>query len=247
MQRLRNLLTVLAISVAPWTVSTAQALTVSPVQVEMTSAGGKARATVTVINNSTAPLPIEAVVQRMTLDENGRAQTSKAADEFLLMPPQAMIAPGATQNFRIQWLGEPMLAESQSFFIFFNQVPVKQPAGQSAVQVVMSMGVMVNVAPPQGQAGLKVVTTGVATDAKGMRHPTITVQNPTKVHALLPEANIRLSSGGWSQTVPPGLLSETIGSGLVQPGKQRRFILPVDLPANVSSVQASVDMTARKQ
>ena len=247
MQHLRNLLSLLAVSVSFLSVGAAQALTVSPVQVEMTSAGGKARATVTVVNNSTAPLPIEAVVQRMTLDENGKAQTSKAADEFLVMPPQAMIAPGATQNFRIQWLGEPLLAASQSFFIFFNQVPVKQPAGQSAVQVVMSMGVMVNVAPPQGQAGLKVVTTGIATDAKGRRHPTITVQNPTNVHALLPEANIRLSSGDWSQTVPRGLVSETIGSGLVQPGKQRRFILPVDLPANVSSVQASVDMTARKQ
>ncbi len=247
MQHLRNLLSLLAVSVSFLSVGAAQALTVSPVQVEMTSAGGKARATVTVVNNSTAPLPIEAVVQRMTLDENGKAQTSKAADEFLVMPPQAMIAPGATQNFRIQWLGEPLLAASQSFFIFFNQVPVKQPAGQSAVQIVMSMGVMVNVAPPQGQAGLKVVTTGIATDAKGRRHPTITVENPTNVHALLPEANIRLSSGDWSQTVPPGLVSETIGSGLVQPGKQRRFILPVDLPANISSVQASVDMTARKQ
>ena len=247
MQRLQNLLSLLAVSVAFLTVGSAQALTVSPIQIEMTSAGGKARATVTVVNNSTAPLPIEAVVQRMNLDENGKSQTSPAHDEFLVMPPQAMIAPGTTQNFRIQWLGEPMLPASQSFFIFFNQVPVKQPAGQSAVQVVMSMGVMVNVAPPQGQAGLKVVTTGIATDAKGKRHPTITVQNPTNIHALLPEANIQLSSGGWTQTVPRGLLSETIGSGLVQPGKQRRFILPVDLPANVSNIQASVDMTARKQ
>ncbi|MEQ1697539.1 MAG: fimbria/pilus periplasmic chaperone [Hyphomicrobiaceae bacterium] len=246
MQRLCNLLTFVAVSVAYLTVGTAQALTVSPVQVEMTSAGGKARATVTVVNNSTAPMPIEAVVQRMMLDESGKAQTSNAGDEFLVMPPQAMIAPGATQNFRIQWLGEPMLGASQSFYIFFNQVPVKQPAGKTAVQVVMSMGVMVNVAPPQGQAGLKVVTTGVATDAKGKRHPTITVQNPTNVHALLPDATIKLSSGGWSQTVPAGLLSETIGSGLVQPGKQRRFILPVDLPANISSVQASVAMTPRK-
>lgn len=246
MQRSRKLLALVAVSVAYLTVGAAQALTVSPVQVEMNSAGGKARATVTVVNNSTAPMPIEAVVQRMTLDENGKAQTSKAGDEFLVMPPQAMIAPGATQNFRIQWLGEPMLAASQSFFIFFNQVPVKQPAGKSAVQIVMSMGVMVNVAPPQGQPGLNVVTTGVTTGAKGKRHPTITVQNPSNVHALLPEANIKLSSGSWSQTVPPGLLSETIGSGLVQPGKQRRFILPVDLPANVSSVQASVHMTPRK-
>ena len=86
------------------------------------------------------------------------------------------------------------------------------------------------------------VTLGGTGKDRGKRHPTITVQNPTNVHALLPEANIRLSSGGWSQTVPQGLLSETIGSGLVQPGKQRRFILPVDLPADISNVQASVDM-----
>jgi fimbrial chaperone protein len=236
----------LALLVALFSPCAAHAITVSPMQVEMTSAGSRNHATVAVVNNSTQPLPIEAVIQRMTLDENGKAQTAKASDEFLVMPPQVLIAPGATQNFRIQWLGEPMIDTSQSFYIFFNQVPLKSQPGQSAVQVVMSMGVMVNVAPPQGSPQLQVVETGIATDAKGKRHPTVTVQNPTRIHALLPQSTIRLNGGGWSQTLPPGLLSEQLGTGLVQPGKRRRFVLPVELPQGVTSIQASIDMSTRK-
>ncbi len=236
----------LTVLVALFCSSAARAVTVSPMQVEMTSAGSRNHATVAVVNNSTLPLPIEAVIQRMSLDENGKAQTAKASDDFLVMPPQVLIAPGATQNFRIQWLGEPMIDTSQSFYIFFNQVPLKPSPGQSAVQVVMSMGVMVNVAPPQGSPQLQVVETGITTDAKGKRHPTVTVQNPTRIHALLPQSTIRLTSGNWSQTLQSGLLSEQIGTGLVQPGQRRRFVLPVDLPQGVTSVQASIDMSTRK-
>ncbi len=224
----------------------AHALTVAPMQIEMISAGSRSRATVSVVNNSDQPLPIEAVVQRMSLDESGKPATAKADEEFLIMPPQALIPPGATQNFRIQWLGEPMIDTSQSFYVFFNQVPVKAPQGKAALQVVMSMAVMVNVAPPQGTPDLKVVGTGIVTDRSGKRHPTITVQNPGRIHALLPQSTIRLSGAGWSETLQPGALSEALGSGLVQPGKRRKFVLPLVLPPSVSSVQASLDMTARR-
>jgi fimbrial chaperone protein len=240
----RLLMVAAAITLVPS--ASVQAVTVAPMQVEMVSAGALSRATVSVINNSSTPLPIESVVQRMTLDENGKSSTSKAGDEFLVMPPQAMIPPGATQNFRIQWLGEPLIETSQSFFIFFNQLPVKALQGKAELQVVMSLGVMVNVAPPQGTPGLKVVGTGVTVDNLGKRRPTITVQNPTKIHALLPQTTIRLSAGGWSETLPPGLLSERLGSGLVQPGRQRKFVLPVDLPPTVSSIQASIEMMPRR-
>ena len=239
-------LTALVVAVASLAVGAANALTVSPMQVEMVSTGTRNHASVAVVNNSTEPLPIEAVVQRMNLDEAGIARTAKAGDEFLIMPPQALIPPGATQNFRIQWLGEPLMEMSQSFYIYFNQVPVRPRAGQTAVQVVMSMGVMVNVAPPQGQPGLRVVATGVTTDAQGKRHPTVTVENATKIHALLPQSSIHLSSGGWTLSVPAGLIGEKLGSGLVQPGQRRKFTLPVELPAGVTSVQASVDMNVRK-
>jgi hypothetical protein len=33
-----------------------------------------------------------------------------------------------------------------------------------------------------------------------------------------------------------------VGAGIVQPGKERRFILPVEVPAAVSAIQATVKL-----
>lgn len=224
----------------------AAAMTVSPLQVEMTSVGARSRGQVSVLNNSNQPLPVEAVLLRLKLDEAGKAHTSPAGEEFLIMPPQAIIPPGATQNFRVQWLGEPDLAKSESFVLSLNQVPVKL-SGPSAVQVVMGLGVMINVAPLQGMPALKVVSTGVASDKSGKRRPTITVENVSNLHALLPQGTIELASGTWSTTLPPQSISDDVGIGLVQPGQRRKFTLPVDLPAGVTSVQASVVFDRRRQ
>lgn len=225
----------------------ASAMTVSPMQVEMQAIGQRSHAQVSVVNNSDQPLPVEAVIERMTLDENGRPKTSKSGEQFLVMPPQALIPPGATQNFRVQWLGDPMMRKSESFLLYVNQIPVKLPKGKSAVQVVMSMGVMINVAPAEGTPELKVVATGVAQDKSGKRRPTITVENVSSVHALLPDAAIELSSGAWSRTLAPRETSDLIGIGLVQPGKRRRFTLPVDLPAGVTNVKAAVSIDNKRR
>jgi fimbrial chaperone protein len=216
------------------------AMTVSPTQVEMTSIGSGAQARISVTNTDDEPLAVEAILSRATLDENGVPITSPAGDEFLVMPPQAIIAPGGTQNFRIQWLGDPEIDSSRTYLLYISQIPVKRRAN-SVVQVVVSIGVMINVAPPQGLPSLKLVSAGIVSDRRGIRHPTLTVENPTRIHALFPQANVSLSSGAWSDTVSSGLLGEKIGIGLVQPGSRRRFILPVDLPPNVTSFRASID------
>ena len=239
-------LAILGIQVMAAAGPAATAMTVTPTHLELVSAGSQSRARITVVNNSAQPLPIESIVLRANLDEAGLPTTSKAGDEFLIMPPQALIAPGATQNFRIQWLGEPMIESSQSFLIYMTQVAVKLPPNKSAVQVVMSVGVMVNVAPPRGVASLQILQTDVTTDRAGKRQPTITVFNPSRIHALLPQATIRLASGSWSETITPGILNERIGIGLVQPGRKRRFILPVALPAGVHTVQARLDFTPKR-
>jgi fimbrial chaperone protein len=224
----------------------AAAMSVTPIHVEMTSAGSGGRAQVTVTNDGAEPLPVEAVIQSMSVAEDGSQQIEKAGDDFLVFPPQALIPPGGAQVFRVQWVGEPVISESESFLLSMNQIPVKLPAGQSAVQVVMSFGVVINVAPPQGVPALNLVGTGVAKDKDGKRHPTITVENPSNIHALLPDSTIKLSGSGWSYDFEPLELTEKVGIGLVQPGHKRRFVLPVDLPENVTSVQASLDFKPKR-
>ncbi len=225
----------------------ASALTVSPVHVEMTSIGKTGRGQFTVTNEGRAPMPIEITVEGMTLSESGERTYSKAPDNLLILPAQVLIAPGASQVFRMQWVGDPMLQQSHSFMVSVNQIPVKLQGKASAVQVVMSFGVNVNVAPPQGAPSLRVVNTVVSTDPKtGKRHPTVTVENPTKVHALLPQSTIRFSSGSWSHTANGNWISDRVGIGLVQPGKKRRFTLPIELPANVQTVQSTIDFKPKR-
>lgn len=221
--------------------TTANAMTVTPTQIEMKSAGRASRGAITVVNNGQGTLAVELIVKKATLNEAGVPKTSPAGDEFLIMPPQALIAPGATQNFRIQWLGEPLLEKSQTFFVYVNQIPVKLPKRARGVQVVFGVGVMVNIAPPRGEPSLEVLGSGVVTDASGRRHPTLTVLNRSTVHALLQQATVRISSGNWSETLSSGTLAQKIGIGLVQPGHRRRFILPVTLPPGVSSTRVSLE------
>ncbi len=224
----------------------AGAMSVTPVHVEMASVGGAARTQIVVVNDGRDPLPVETTIGRMTLDENGGRKISKAGEDFLVFPPQAMIPPGGTQVFRLQWVGEPMLAESQSYMLNVSQVPVKLPRGQSRLQVVMSFGVVINVAAHQEVPSLKVVGTGLTTDSQGKRRAFVTVENPTKQHALLPDGKLALSSAGWSHTLTASEMREKIGIGLVQPGKRRRFVMPVDLPAGVGSVQANLDYQPKR-
>jgi fimbrial chaperone protein len=226
----------------------AHAMGVSPVQLEMQSAGSTSRGTITISNSGSAQLPVDMSIKRLTQDENGvRKYHDDAQPEFLILPPQAMIPPGGSQVFRIQWLGEPVLAQSKSFMLFANQVPVKLPTNTNSVQMISSMGAMINVAPPQSQADLKVVSAGVETDKKtGKRHATLTVENPTKTHALLPKAAIKLQSGNWQENYPPDALLSQIGIGLVPPGQRRKFVLPAVVPQGVSSVQASIEYGVKR-
>ena len=224
----------------------AEAMTVSPIHIEMNAVGQRNRAQITVVNTSSAPLPLEALLMAATFDEDGRPTTSKADGDFLVMPPQALIPPGATQNFRIHWLGNPMMETSRSYLLYFSQVPVKAAKGKIGVQVVMSVGVLINVAPARGTTRLEVVSSGFAAGAAGQRKPRITVANRSNVHGQLRQTTIRLTDGKWSAVLPPGTIEQTIGIGLVQPGRRRHFTLPVELPPGVGRLRVDLETTPRR-
>jgi P pilus assembly chaperone PapD len=115
------------------------------------------------------------------------------------------------------------------------------PEGKSGVQVVFNFATIVNIAPPGGKSAIDLVKTGVDKDDKGKTRPTLTVKNPGNVYAKLTDATIKLSGGGWSETLPPEKLRQVMGVGLIQPGKTRRFLLPVDMPDSVKQITASID------
>jgi fimbrial chaperone protein len=221
------------------------AMSVNPIVLDIVIGGNKSR-TISVVNDGARILPVEIAVSRIEVSENGETTAKPAGNDFLILPPQALVPAGATQSFRIQWVGDPQLKQSQSYIFSVNQVPVKMPAGQSGVQVVFNFATIVNVAPASGKSAIDFVSAGIGKDDKGKPRPTLTVKNPGNIHAKLTDATIRLSGGSWSQTLRPEQLRQVMGVGLIQPGKTRKFVLPVDLPPNVGQVTASIDYKPAK-
>jgi P pilus assembly chaperone PapD len=238
--RVKNLYTLALAIIAFLSPYAASAMSVEPMVVDLSSGGRSASQSFKVSNTGTKPLPIEAIVSALELGPNGEQKVEKAGDDLLIFPPQAMIPAGGSQVFRVQWIGEPDISKSRTYRVSVGQLPVKLPKGTSGIQIVMSFGVMVNVAPLQGKSDIVVMKAAPVKGKNGKRLAALTVKNPGNKHAYLQKSSIRLSGGGWSAEMTPGEIAQKVGLGIVQPGKERRFVLPVEVPGNISKIDATV-------
>lgn len=232
--------------------SSLNAMTITPVVIDMTSIGRESTAAINVWNGEARPLPIEIVVFRLELDENAEQERTLAGDEWLVFPPQALIPPGRTQVFRIQWLGEPELPASQSYIFSVNQLPVQLPEGTSAIQLVYNFAVPVSVAPPAGEPQLRLAELSLQRNEEGVVNPVLLVENSGNVHGYLSGATLDLTlrdaSGAevWSTSLQAREVGNLSGLGLIQPGKRRRFVLPVELPESGTRLEGGIRYVGRR-
>lgn len=208
----------------------AHALGFAPMAMELTAAGSGARTQFSVSNDSTAPAAVEITIETLSYTEDGKRITAKGGDDVLITPTTAAIPPGATQTFRVQWVGAPDLAKSQSFLVSANQLPIRDTSGKSRIQVVQGFGAILNVGPANGVAGLKLISAVAAKTPKGEPALSILVENPTNTHALISNSALRAGN----QIVTPGAMRTRVGIGVVEPGKRRRFLVPLEQPAAAS-------------
>lgn len=217
-----------------------QAMTVEPMLLDLSSSGKGRQQSFIVMNNSAVQLPIDLNVFQVDIGLNGEAKKTPIASDFLIYPPQAMVPPGGSQVFRLQWIGEPDILVSRSYRLMVSQVPVKLAKDESGIQIVTSFGVTVNVAPPSGEPKIVVTRIEPVLDNEGKRRAALTVKNLGNRHAYMRQSAINLSGGSWSTEITPSGFAQQLGFGIVQPGKERRFVLPVEVPASVSAIKATV-------
>ena len=85
--------------------SPAFAVNVQPLALDMVSIGPNSRASIQVINDGAKPMPVEVIIKKLDIGEDGKTSEIPAGDEFLVFPPQAVVPAGSTQGFRVQWVG----------------------------------------------------------------------------------------------------------------------------------------------
>jgi fimbrial chaperone protein len=236
----------------------AEAMTVQPVIIDLTPGGRQSTALVQVENSGTDPLPVELRVSRAVLDSNGVTVGEEAPDDLLIFPPQAIIPPGQTQSFRIQYIGDPDMERSQHYFVTVAQLPVQLPEGTSAIQIVYNFNVIVSVAAPGKTASItvgggEIVPAVAATEDTPGRGPTIafTATNTGDNYDYLINGRLRFvqrNAAGqeiFRQTLTGEQIQQQIGFGLIGAGVTRRIATTLELPSADGTL--SVEFTPERR
>lgn len=226
-----------------WMLSSSAVLagSVTPLHVELEAMGTKKASTIQYKNNSARPLAIEMRIFRLTMDENGNHTSERVQDSFSIFPPLATIDAGKTQSIRLQWAGNPTPPKSESYLFSLREIPVKFPDRESGLALVTDFSVVVNVAPVGSVGSLSIVSAGIGRDEGGVLRPQIIVENKGNRHVNLSDAAVTFTNGGWSATLTASRIRQLIGVGVVQPGKKRRFLFPVDGVPQTGTVTARID------
>jgi hypothetical protein len=134
------------------------------------------------------------------------------------------------------------MATSRNYRVSVAQVPVKLPEQSSGIQLVLSFGVLLSVSPPESSSDIVVSKVAPITDQNGTTAIELSVKNPGNKHAFIKHAAIRLhGNSNWSANLNAVEVEKKLGLGIVQPGKERRFLIPMDVPPGVSDITASID------
>lgn len=240
---LARALMALAAVAAP--LSATSAMTVQPVVIDLKTAGRGMSQVITVENTFATPLPVELTIQQLELTSDGVRLTGVDPGDLLVFPPQALIQPGQTQAFRVQYVGDPDLAASRHYYITVAQLPVTLPEGQSAIQILYNFQVLVSIAPTGGEPKLTVTSASVGTDAQGRPVPIVTVSNASPAHGYLSQGRLRIvekdASGQeiFRHTYSGPEIQQTMGFGLIGGNQTRQIRVPLELPSADGTVEAT--------
>lgn len=222
----------------------AYAMSVQPIIIDLLPAGRHMSAIITVENLFQKPLPVELRPIVAEIQEDGTLRaTEQATDDLLVFPPQAVIQPGQTQSFRVQYVGEPDLQTSRHYMVTVAQLPVAFPEGVSAVQVLYNFQVVVNVGVVGVEPDIHVVSAGVE-EVDGQPHAVLLLQNNSRTYGYLAAGSLRIvqRDATGKEIFRVNLNSEEIkqqiGYGMVGANRQRRLVTPIILPQAGGTVEA---------
>src|SRR3546814_3008249 len=94
--------------------------------------------------------PVELRVEGLVCDANGTRGTSQDPGDLVVFPAQAVIQPGQSQVFRVQYVGDAELDKSRHYYVTVAQLPVQFPQGETGIQVLYNIQVVASVQPRDG-------------------------------------------------------------------------------------------------
>ncbi len=222
----------------------AQAARVSPMIVELEPGGRSSVARIELTNDSERNIPFEVKMMLGEISEDGELSFTPADENFLVFPAQSIVEASSQQVFRIQYVGEPELAQSEVYYMSIQQVPVAIEGQDTQVQVVINYNVLVNVVPDgtKPEALVESIEATVQGEVPGIR---LRLSNTGTRYFLagLADWNITATAEDGSEfrlNYVKDEMTKSIGVGVVGPGRARNFFIPTEMPLVQDSIKVEV-------
>lgn len=221
------------------------AMTVQPVILDLRMGGRQMGGQIRVENTGTAPLPVEVHLLEADILPDTVKASNRTTQDLIAFPSQAIIPPGATQAFRIQYVGDPEADRSRHYYAEISQQPVEVPGGQSTIQILYNFQAMINVASVvAGDPKLTVEKAEIKRPAPD-KAPRIvfTIHNSGKNYGYISNGSLtfihRDPTGKelLRRTLNGSDIQQMLGFGLVGPESSRSFVAPIDLTSADGKVE----------
>lgn len=206
-----------------------RAFEVQPLVHELGVTGPPASTRILVTNPSDRPLPIEIAVSRLVFDGAGVQRQEPAEADFLIFPPAALIPPGGRQMIRVQWLGDPEIETSQSYYATLSQVPVALPEdGASGLRFLLAFNVVLHVSPQGAEPRITVLDTRIETGQGATPVLVARLVNQGRRYTFVGQHVLSLASGTTRLVLAPEDIRERKLDVFLPPGVTRIIRIPLD-------------------
>jgi P pilus assembly chaperone PapD len=235
---------ILAASAATIAPGMAWAMTVQPVVIDLETAGRGMSEVIVVENTFEQTLPVEVTMQSLELTADGVRPTGQDTGELAIFPPQATIEPGARQNFRVQYVGDPALAQSKHYYVTVAQLPVQTNEGGSNIQLLYNFQVLVSVAPSGAKPEISIASAEIGRNEQGSPVPVVVASNTSGAHGYLSRGRLEVIQRDAQgrevarQELTGPQFQQSLGYGLIGGSQTRRITLPEPLPAADGTITA---------
>lgn len=240
-----------AVAFAAFAPRSALAFELQPISREFAAVGAGATQSYEIVNRGDAPVALGVSVVTRELDVNGEESNQDAGDDFLVYPPQLIVAAGGRQTLRVSYLGDPQPAAERAFRLVVEQVPIEllspgdahETSPSAMVKVLLNYRGSLYVRPRHARAGLEVEAVQREQSASGEPLLAVTVRNTGTARATLREYTLKTRARGGSAPVElsPKDLPDLKGSVVLPHGRRRLlFSWPRQLPRDELDVAMSI-------
>lgn len=220
-------------------VRTALAFQFNPLSQVFTPTGSDSTQSYEIVNDTDEPIAIEVSAVSSEINLTGEESFTDAEDDFLVYPPQMILAPNEVQTVRVTWLGNPAPTQELTYRLIAEQLPINlldpeaEVPTQTHGEITLTFRYIASVfiRPQDVAPEVSLVSVEPTVTDSGETKLSVTLENQGNGNARLNDWQLELVGQGQTVQLTPGLAREIKGR-VILPGHQRQFELtwPEGLP-----------------